>query len=55
MYDVLIINTNDVNKFYHNEADGIKFNDISNEELKILCDLIKRHNYTIIMNVKEKI
>lgn len=55
MYKITIINSNEPINYYMCEgAEGISFQNISQDELNILLEIVNRHNYTIVINKMEE-
>lgn len=55
IYNVTVINSQIVLDYYNgNGAEGVEFYNINDDELQTLCNLAKRHCYTLIMTVVDK-
>lgn len=55
MYNITIINSDEPVDYYMCEgAEGISFQNISQDELDILLEIVNRHNYTIVINKTEE-
>ena len=49
MYSVFIINSDNISDYTDNSADGIRYNDVSQEELDSLLKISLRHNYSVVV------
>lgn len=53
-YSLLIISSNNIQDYYDGEADGIRYNNLSKEELETLMNLSLRQNFSVIVQKNEK-
>ena len=49
MYDILIINSDNIFDYTNNSADGIRYNDVNQEELDLLLKISIERNYSVVV------
>ena len=48
-YSILIINSDNIFDYTDNSADGIRYNDVNQEELELLLKISIEHNYSVVV------
>lgn len=54
MYGVFIINSDNIYDYTENLADGIRYNDVSQEELDFLLKISLKHNYSVVIQKNDE-
>ena len=54
MYSVFIINSDNVCDYIYNSTDGIRYNDVSQEELDFLLKISLKHNYSVVVQKNDE-
>lgn len=54
MYSVFIINSDNIYDYTKNLADGIRYNDVSQEELDFLLKISLKHNYSVVVQKNDE-
>lgn len=54
MYSVLIINSDNICDYIYNSADGIRYNDVSQEELDFLLKISLKYNYSVVVQKNDE-
>ena len=54
MYSVFIINSDNIYDYTDNSADGIRYNDVSQEELDFLFKISLKHNYSVVVQKNDE-
>ena len=54
MYSVFIINSDNIYDYTENLADGIRYNDVSQEELEFLLKISLKHNYSVVVQKNDE-
>lgn len=54
MYSVFIINSDNIYDYTENLADGIRYNDVSQEELDFLLKISLKHNYSVVVQKNDE-
>lgn len=54
MYSVFIINSDNICDYIYNSADGIRYNDVSQEELDFLLKISLKYNYSVVVQKNDE-
>ena len=49
MYSILIINSDNIFDYIDNSVDGIRYNDVNQEELELLLKISIERNYSVVV------
>lgn len=52
MYSILIINSDNIYDYVENTAEGIRYNNVSQEELELILKISLKHNYSVVVQKK---
>ena len=54
MYSAFIITSDNICDYIYNSADGIRYNDVSQEELDFLLKISLKHNYSVVVQKNDE-
>lgn len=54
MYSIFIINSDNICDYVKNAAEGIRYNNVSQEELKLILKISLKHNYSVIVQKNDE-
>mgnify|MGYP004446523417 CR=1 FL=1 len=54
MYSILIINSDNIYDYVENTAEGIRYNNVSQEELELILKISLKHNYSVVVQKNDE-
>lgn len=54
MYSIFIINSDNICDYVENAAEGIRYNNVSQEELKLILKISLKHNYSVVVQKNDE-
>lgn len=54
MYSIFIINSDDFFDYVENVAEGIRYNNVSQEELDLILKISLKHNYSVVVQKNDE-